>query len=393
MQTTTNIRPAHRVEEIKEYYFSRKLREIAMLREQGVDVISLGIGGPDLPPPTEVTATMCRGVNDPSAHGYQPHVGLPELRREFAQWYKRWYGVTLNPATEFQPLIGSKEGVMHISLAFLNPGDGVLVPDPGYPTYSSVSKLVGAEIFTYPLTREGEWQPDFDALEKLPLDRIKMMWLNYPHMPTGAPARMSTFRKAVDFARRHNILLVHDNPYSFILNPTPMSIMQVDGAKDVVIEMNSLSKSHNMPGWRVGVAVSNPMFISWLLKVKSNIDSGQFKPLMLAAAEALRQPDEWHQRLNEEYGRRRQVAEQIMDALGCDFDSSQSGLFLWGRIRREGIKSEELADAVLEQANVFVTPGSIFGVHGEGYIRLSLCTPVERLQEALERIINISSTH
>ena len=393
MENTVDIRPARRVEEIKEYYFSRKLREIALLREQGVDIISLGIGGPDLPPPSEVIDTMCEAARNPANHGYQPHVGLPELRREFARWYEKWYGVKLDPSKEIQPLIGSKEGVTHISLAFLNPGDGVLVPDPGYPTYSSVSKMVGAEIFPYPLTREGDWQPDFDALEKLPLDRIKMMWLNYPHMPTGAPARMSTFRKAVDFARRHNILLVHDNPYSFILNHTPMSIMQVEGAKDVAIEMNSLSKSHNMPGWRVGVAVSNPRFISWLLKVKSNIDSGQFKPQMLAAAAALRQEKDWHEHLNEEYARRRLVAERIMEALGCDFDPSQTGLFLWGRIRRDGIRSEELADMVLEQANVFITPGSIFGSQGEGYIRISLCTPVERLQEALERIINISSSH
>lgn len=385
------IRPADRVSRIKEYYFSRKLREITRMKSEGIDVISLGIGGPDLPPPTEVTETLKSAVDDPSNHGYQPHTGIAELRKAFADWYKKWYGVELDPDKEVQPLIGSKEGVTHISLAFLNPGDGVLVPDPGYPTYSSISSMTGAEIFRYPLTRENDWQPDFDALESLPLEKIKMMWLNYPHMPTGAPARMETFRKAVDFARRHGILLVHDNPYSFILNSKPMSIMQVEGAKDVAIEMNSLSKSHNMPGWRVGVAVSNPEFISWILKIKSNIDSGQFKPVMLAAAKALSQGKEWHDSLNEAYASRRRIVEKIMETLGCEFDPAQSGLFLWGRIKEPGIVSEELADRILDEAKVFITPGSIFGPHGEGYIRLSLCTPENRLTEALERIRKVTS--
>lgn len=382
------ITPANRISQIKEYYFSRKLREIAQMKANGIDVISLGIGGPDLPPPAEVADALTEAVLNPDNHGYQPHVGLPELRKAFADWYRQWYGVHLDPASEIQPLIGSKEGVTHISLAFLNPGDGVLVPDPGYPTYSSISRMIGAEIFHYPLSQESGWQPDFDEMEKLPLDRIKLMWLNYPHMPTGTRARRETLERAVEFARKHNIVLVNDNPYSFILNDKPMSIMEIPGAKEVAIEMNSLSKSHNMAGWRMGVAVSNPTFISWILKIKSNIDSGQFKPVMLAAVEALKQPKKWHDDLNAAYASRRNIVEQIMTNLGCEFDPQQTGLFLWGRIKDADISSEELADRILAEKNVFITPGSIFGPHGEGYIRLSLCNTEERLREALNRINN-----
>lgn len=381
-----DIRPSERVDEIKEYYFSIKLKEVAAMRAAGIDVISLGIGGPDRPPHADVIDTMANALRNPHNHGYQPHTGVPELREAFAAWYKRWYGVELDPKSEIQPLIGSKEGVTHISLAFLNAGDGVLVPNPGYPTYSSISRLVGAEIFSYDLTEENGWQPDFDALEKLPLDRIKVMWLNYPHMPTGAKAQMATFEKAVDFARRHGILLVHDNPYSFILNEKPMSLLQVPGAKEVAIEMNSLSKSHNMPGWRVGMAASNSQFISWLLKVKSNIDSGQFKPLMLAAAKALEAGPEWFKDVNATYASRRKIAEEIMSALGCTFDPSQSGLFLWGRIEDDSVTSEALADRVLHDAHVFITPGFIFGSNGERYIRISLCATEEDMHRALERI-------
>lgn len=380
------IRPSKRVDEIKEYYFSIKLKEVAAMRAAGIDVISLGIGGPDRPPHVDVIDTMTEALRNPHNHGYQPHTGVPELREAFAAWYKRWYGVELDPKSEIQPLIGSKEGVTHISLAFLNPGDGVLVPNPGYPTYSSISRLVGAEIFAYDLTQDNGWQPDFEALEKLPLDRIKVMWINYPHMPTGAKAQMGTFEKAVDFAKRHGILLVHDNPYSFILNEKPMSLLQVPGAKEVAIEMNSLSKSHNMPGWRVGMAASNSQFISWLLKVKSNIDSGQFKPLMLAAAKALEAGPEWFKDVNATYASRRKIAEEIMSALGCTFDPSQSGLFLWGRIEDDSVTSEALADRVLHDAHVFITPGFIFGSNGERYIRISLCATEEDMHRALERI-------
>lgn len=381
-----NIQPSQRVQQIKEYYFSTKLKEIAALRNQGVDIISLGIGGPDLPPPAQVIETMTEAIHNPSNHGYQPHVGVPELREAFARWYKRWYGVELDPTCEIQPLIGSKEGVTHISLAFLNPGDKVLIPDPGYPTYSSISRMAGAEVVTYDLTEENGWQPDFEALEKLDLTGVKLMWLNYPHMPTGAKARRETFEKAMEFGKRHGIVIVHDNPYSFILNPEPMSIMSVPGAKDIAIELNSLSKSHNMPGWRVGVAVSNPTFLSWILRIKSNIDSGQFKPLMLAAAKALEEGHEWHDGLNEAYASRRAVAEQIMEALGCTFDPTQSGLFLWGRIINPEVSSEQLADRILAEARVFITPGFIFGKNGDRYIRISLCAPEDKLNEALARI-------
>lgn len=380
------IRPSQRVENIKEYYFSTKLKEVAAMKAAGHDVISLGIGGPDQPPHKDVIDTMTAALQQPGNHGYQPHVGVPELRQAFADWYRKWYGVDLDPKSEIQPLIGSKEAVTHISLAFLNPGDGVLVPNPGYPTYSSISKLVGAEIFNYDLTEDGGWQPDFDALEKLPLDRIKLMWMNYPHMPTGAAARMETFEKAIAFGKKHGIVIVNDNPYSFILNDRPLSILQVPGAKEIAIEMNSLSKSHNMPGWRVGMAASNPTFISWILKVKSNIDSGQFKPLMLAAAKALEADKSWYDQVNALYGSRRKVAEEIMTALGCSFDPTQRGLFLWGRINDPQLTSEALADRLLSEAKVFLTPGFIFGSNGNRYIRISLCATEDRMKEALQRI-------
>lgn len=381
-----SIVPADRVQEIQEYYFSKKLKEVAKLNAEGADIISLGIGGPDRPPHAEVISTLAVEAAKPGNHSYQPYVGLPELRCAMAAWYKRWYGVDLNPDNEIQPLIGSKEGILHVSLAFLNPGDGVLVPNPGYPTYSSVSKLAQAEIFTYDLTEENSWMPDFDALEKLPLDRIKLMWVNYPHMPTGAPATMELFEKIVDFGKRHNIVIAHDNPYSFILNDKPMSILQVDGAKDIVVEMNSMSKSHNMAGWRMAMLASNPVFINWILKVKSNIDSGQFKPMMLAAVKGYELGKEWYDEVNAVYASRRKVAEQIMDALDCRFDPNQRGLFLWGRIPDDIPSSEALADKVLYDARVFITPGFIFGSNGDRYVRVSLCATEENMLKALERI-------
>ena len=381
-----NIEPADRVKQVQEYYFSKKLREVARLNADGADIISLGIGGPDRMPPAGVVETLCTEAAAEGNHSYQPYIGIPALRRAFAGWYSRWYGVELDPDTEIQPLIGSKEGILHISLAFLNPGDGVLVPDPGYPTYTSVSRLAGAEIFNYDLTEENGWMPDFDALETLPLERIKLMWINYPHMPTGTPATKELFRKIVDFGRRHNIVIAHDNPYSFILNDNPMSLLQTEGARDIAIEMNSMSKSHNMAGWRVGMVASNPQFIQWILKVKSNIDSGQFKPLMLAAVKGLEAAPEWYAGLNAVYARRRKVAERIMTALGCEFDPAQRGLFLWGRIPDSAASAEALADRVLYDARVFITPGFIFGRNGERYLRISLCATEDMMEKALQRI-------
>ena len=389
---TTNITPANRVASIKEYYFSTKLREVARLNAEGHNIISLGIGGPDRPPHPEVINTLCTEASKPDAHGYQPYVGLPQLRQAFARWYKANYDVDLDPATEIQPLIGSKEGILHTTLTFVNPGDGVLVPNPGYPTYTSVSRLAEAEIFTYDLTEEGGWEPDFDALERLPLERIKLMWVNYPHMPTGKCASQSLFARLVDFGKRHNIVIVNDNPYSFILNDNPLSILSVPGAKDIAIEMNALSKSHNMPGWRVGMIAANPQFIQWILKVKSNIDSGQFKPLMLAASKALECDKEWYDEVNKTYASRRLIAEDIMRALGCHFDPAQRGLFLWGRIPDQYEGSEQLADRILYEAGVFLTPGFIFGSNGNRYIRISLCATNEKMLEALQRIKKLMNT-
>lgn len=381
-----SITPADRVLEVKEYYFSRRLREIAELNAKGADIISLGIGGPDRPPHHDVISTLAEEASQPGNHSYQPYVGLPALRKAMADWYKKWYDVNLDPDTEIQPLIGSKEGILHVSLTFLNPGDGVLVPNPGYPTYSSVSRLAQAEIFNYDLTEENGWMPDFEAIERLPLDRIKLMWINYPHMPTGTPATMQLFERIIEFGKKHNIVIAHDNPYSFILNDKPLSLLKVDGAKDIAIEMNSMSKSHNMAGWRVGMLASNPTFINWILKVKSNIDSGQFKPLMLAAAKGFTLGKEWYDEVNAVYASRRKVAEEIMTALGCRFDPAQSGLFLWGRIPESYGSSEELADKVLYDASVFITPGFIFGSNGDRYIRISLCATEEKMRLALDRI-------
>lgn len=381
-----NIQPANRVSEIKEYYFSKKLRELAKLNAEGADIISLGIGGPDRAPDMKVIETLHREAKNESNHSYQPYNGLPELRKAFADWYKEKYNVILNPDTEILPLIGSKEGILHISLTFLNPGDGVLIPDPGYPTYTSVSRLVGATIYKYDLKEENDWLPDFNELEKLPLDKIKLMWVNYPHMPTGKQADKETFKRLVEFGIKHGIVIAHDNPYSFILNKEPMSLLQVEGAKEISIELNSLSKSHNMAGWRVAMAASNSTFISWILKVKSNIDSGQFKPVMLAATEALKLGEDWYEELYGVYDERRKIAEEIMNTLGCRFDPEQRGLFLWGKVPDGVTSGEWLADELFYKAKVFVTPGFIFGDNGKDYIRISLCAKPDKLKESLRRI-------
>lgn len=383
-----NIKPASRLDAVQEYYFSRKLKEVARLNAEGQDIISLAIGSPDQPPSPQTIDKLCEVAHDPSAHGYQPTMGTMELRKAMADFYHRWYGVEVDAASEVQPLIGSKEGILHITLAFVNPGDEVLVPNPGYPTYTSLSKILGAKVVNYNLDEDNGWQPDFEELERRDLSPVKLMWTNYPNMPTGGDARMETYRKLVDFARRHDIVMVNDNPYSFILNEHPLSLLQVEGAKDCCIELNSMSKGYNMPGWRVGMCVSNPQFISWILKIKSNIDSGTFRGLQLAAAEALTtNTEEWHREYNiNVYRRRREIAERIMQALGCTYDDSQVGMFLWGKIADKYANAEQLTERVLHEARVFITPGFIFGSNGERYVRISLCAQDDKMQEALRRI-------
>ncbi len=381
------IQPAERLNLVSEYYFSRKLKEVAQMNAEGKDIISLAIGSPDMPPSEPTINKLCEVAHDPSAHGYQPTQGTPELRRAMCGFYHRWYGVDLDPAKEILPLIGSKEGILHVTLAFVNPGDEVLVPNPGYPTYTSLSKILGAKVVNYNLRPENGWQPDFDELEQMDLTRVKLMWTNYPNMPTGAPAQRSTYERLVKFAQQHNIVVVNDNPYSFILNEHPLSLLQVPGAKDCCIEFNSMSKSHNMPGWRVGLCATNAEFISWILKVQSNIESGTFRGIQLAAAEAYNNSAEWHRMANiETYARRRHLAEQVMESLGCIYDPQQVGMFLWGRIPSIFNNVEELTERVLHQARVFITPGFIFGSNGERYIRISLCAKEEKISEALLRI-------
>ncbi len=383
------MKPASRVDSIQEYYFSRKLKEVAKLNAEGKDIISLAIGSPDMPPSKQTIDKLCAVANEPDAHGYQPTSGLPELHSAMAGFYKRTYGVDLDAKTEVQPIIGSKEGIMYVTLAFCNPGDKVLIPDPGYPTYTAVNKLFGTQIVNYDLREDNGWQPDFDKLEKMDLSGVKVMWSNYPNMPTGGNARRETFDRLVAFAKEHDILVVNDNPYSLILNEHPMSIMQVPGAKDCCIEFNSMSKSHNMPGWRVAMIVGNKNFISWMFKIQSNIENGTFRGIQLAAAEAFNtNTPEWHRENNiENYHRRRVIAEDIMKALGCTFDPKQVGMFLWGKIPDRYADVEDLTEAVLHKASVFITPGFIFGNNGKRYIRISLCAKDDKMKEALERII------
>ena len=387
----SNIKPADRLSLVQEYYFSRKLKEVARLNAEGKDIISLAIGSPDMPPSEQTVGKLCEVARRPDSHGYQPTMGTPELRAAMANFYKRWYGVQVDPSNEVLPLIGSKEGILHVTLAFCNPGDGVLVPNPGYPTYTSLSRLLGTQVVNYNLREDNEWQPDFDELEEIvkTSDReIRLMWTNYPNMPTGGRARRETYERLVDFAQRHNIVVVNDNPYSFILSHEHLSLMQVPGAKDCCIEFNSMSKSHNMPGWRVGMCITNPTFISWILKVKSNIDSGTFRGLQLAAAEALNTNSaEWHEEFNFNlYARRRRIAEEIMETLNCTYDRNQVGMFLWGRIPDSFADVEELTERILHEARVFITPGFIFGSNGSRYIRISLCAKEEKMKEALRRI-------
>ena len=384
------IQAADRLSLVQEYYFSRKLKEVAQLNAAGRDIISLAIGSPDMPPSEQTIEKLCEVAHDPNAHGYQITVGIPELRHAMASFYKRWYGVDIDGNTEVLPLIGSKEGILHVTLAFVNPGDEVLVPNPGYPTYTSLSKILGAKIVNYNLREDNGWQPDFEELEQMDLSKVKLMWTNYPNMPTGGRAQCETYERLVKFAKDHDIVVVNDNPYSFILSEERLSILQVPGAKDCCIEFNSMSKSHNMPGWRVGMCITNAQFIQWIMKVKSNIDSGTFRGIQLAAAEALNNSEEWHRTYNiETYARRRQWAEKIMDVLGCTYDKRQVGMFLWGKIPEKYADVEELTERVLHEARVFITPGFIFGSNGARYIRISLCAKEEKIQQALERIKEI----
>ena len=388
---TYAIQPAQRLESVSEYYFSRKLKEVAAMNAAGMQVISLGVGSPDMPPSEETVETLCTEAHNPDGHGYQPYVGIPELREAFSRFYKRWYGVELDAKSEIQPLIGSKEGILHVTLAFVNPGEQVLVPNPGYPTYTSLSRLLGAEVVHYDLKEENGWMPDFDALERMDLSRVKLMWTNYPNMPTGANATPELYERLVDFARRKGIVIVNDNPYSFILNDHPLSILSVEGAKDCCIEFNSMSKSHNMPGWRIGMIAANPTFISWILKVKSNIDSGMYRAMQLAAVKALDAEADWYEGNNANYSARRNTAGTIMDALGCTYDKNQVGMFLWGRIPDHYTDVEELTERVLHEARVFIVPGFIFGSNGSRYIRISLCAKNDKLEEALKRILQLTN--
>lgn len=385
MDRTPLIEPAEHIKNISEYYFSVKLAEVAQLNAEGKEIIGLGVGAPDRMPSQQTIDALCREAQLPDAHAYQPYTGIPELRRAYAGWYEKMYETRLAP-DEVLPLIGSKEGILHISMAFLNAGDGVLVPNPGYPTYTSVSQLLRAKVLQYDLLENNGWQPDFDALERIDLSGVKLMWVNYPNMPTGANASRALFRKLVNFGKRHGIVICHDNPYSFILNKEPMSILSIEGAKEICIELNSLSKSHNMSGWRMGMLASNAQFVKWVLKAKSNIDSGQFKPMQLAAIAALSNSREWHDEMNRIYAERRLWAEKIMELLDCTYDRSQVGLFVWAKLPEGAPGSKEFIDEILYNARVFITPGAIFGSNGERYIRISLGASVEKLKEAHERI-------
>ncbi|MGI6574127.1 MAG: pyridoxal phosphate-dependent aminotransferase [Fermentimonas sp.] len=380
-----SIEPAEHIKNISEYYFAMKLGEVAKMNVEGKSVINLGVGAPDLPPSEETINALCTNTYRPDVHAYQSYAGMPELRQAYADWYKRFYDVTLSEG-EVLPLIGSKEGILHISLTFLNVGDGVLIPNPGYPTYRSVSNLLRARVIEYDLLENNGWLPDFDAFEKMDLSNVKLMWVNYPNMPTGANASKQLFEKLVAFGKKQNIIICHDNPYSFILNDQPMSILSIDGAKEICIELNSMSKSHNMSGWRMGLLASNKQFVQWVLKAKSNIDSGQFKPMQMAAIAALSNPTEWHSNMNILYAERRKVVEKIMNLLHCTYDKNQVGLFLWGKLPEKALDSKTFIDSLLNNTYVFITPGSIFGSNGERYIRISLSSSVSKLLEAYERI-------
>lgn len=383
---------AHRADQTQEYYFSVKLAEVRRLQAAGHDIINLGIGNPDMMPSANTIDALIQSAQQPSSHGYQPYKGTAGLRQAIAQFYAHTYGVSLNPETEILPLIGSKEGITHISLTFLNDGDGVLVPELGYPAYRAVSQMVGAQVREYPLLEHGGWQPDWDAMADLLTDTTKIIWLNYPHMPTGAPATHELFERAVRFAHDHRLLLCHDNPYSLILNKKPpISLLSVDGAKEVAIELNSMSKSHNMAGWRVGWMAAAKAYVDAVLTIKSNVDSGQFKPLMDAGAVALTNSDEWHRQRNAVYQGRLDAVHAFLDALNCTYTTDQEGLFIWAKLPDSVESAEALVDDLLYNKHVFIAPGFIFGPKGNRYIRISLCMPEERITQAVDRLNQDSS--
>jgi LL-diaminopimelate aminotransferase len=378
---------SNRLNQIEEYYFSHKLKEVKKLQMEGKPIINMGIGSPDLPPHPSVIEALCKTAADKNAHGYQNYQGIPELRKSFSDFYFDFYGVSLNPENEILPLIGSKEGILHVSMAFLNEGDYVLIPDPGYPTYSSVCKMLGVNIIYYQLSEENNWYPDFNALKKLDLSQVKIMWMNYPHMPTGAKAKMSLFEEAINFAKEHEFLLVHDNPYSFILEESPKSIFQVSGAKEIALELNSLSKTANMAGWRVGCVTGNSVFIQAITKVKSNVDSGMFLGIQNAAISALKLDRQWYISLNKIYQKRRDLLWEFAAKLNLQFSKDTSGMFLWAKLP-SGINCREFVDRLLYEKHIFLTPGDIFGIQGEGWVRLSLCVKDQEIKEAIERIDN-----
>ncbi len=379
------IEVADRLNTVEEYYFSKKLREVGLLIASGKPVINLGIGSPDMQPPQKVVDALIEGMLDAKAHQYQSYQGLPALREGMAKFYKEHFNVSLSPTTEILPLMGSKEGIMHISMAYLNEGDGVLIPNPGYPTYQSVSNLVGAKTVLYELDEANHWLPDLKAIEKQDLSHVKLMWINYPHMPTGAGATEQLFKDVIAFAKKHNILIVNDNPYSFVLNDSPKSIMSIPGAKDVCLELNSLSKTFNMAGWRVGMVVGDTTYINNILKVKSNMDSGMFYGIQKGAIEALKCSNMWFSTLNNVYKQRRDLVWKLAKALNCTYDEDATGLFVWAKLPSH-VKSEEFIDMVLKNNHIFITPGTIFGSKGEGYIRFSLCATAEELEEAILRV-------
>ena len=382
------IQTAKRLQAVEEYYFSKKLKEVRQMIDNGKPVINMGIGSPDLTPDKTVIEAIQKAMFDEKAHEYQSYQGLPELRKGMANFYQKQFGVSLDFNTEILPLMGSKEGIMHISLAFLNEGDEVLIPNPGYPTYASVTELVQAKAVTYNLVLENNWFPDFEALEKTDLSKVKLMWVSYPHMPTGANGTLEMFEKLIAFGKKHTILIVNDNPYSFVLNENPISILQVEGAKDIALELNSLSKTFNMAGWRVGMVIGNPTFLDAILKVKSNMDSGMFYGIQKGAIEALKLGKVWFESQNKIYRKRRNLIFKLAEKLNCTFDKNGVGLFVWAKLP-EGIpSSEEFIDALLLEKHIFITPGTIFGSNGEGYIRFSLCVTEEKIQQAIERITN-----